>query len=449
MKISYGLSALGSPVHIGSLGLERGLACGCTCPSCGTALVARQGDERVHHFAHHGQTAELCSYAAETELHIRAKALIEQRKQVNIPLHVASSDYVVYQLYPVTNVRLEQFHTGKKPDLIVTINGFDYLIEIAVTHFTDADKQKVYRDNLLNAIEVDLSGYKNVDDAELERVLEDALFASQSPAYAYWISLSPISPLLTDVKKLLREETTKAVATYNNTVAVTRQLESDLELLTKNYKQLATHHSALQRQYTELLTLGDLDSQIHAKRQEVMTLTDRQSKLNAQQSVLDKKLLAVSKDAQTIREEQKRQLNISNTLNKQEQELNQRSVEIASREAHILKTEDNLRTHSLSLDDIESILAEKKKLSAFHFELKSHGLCLSDVQGLSDYLKQLGNMDQLLADRLEVIESQLKIHNEKLQRLQGDIRELVGQKNYYLQEVAKLHRDLKQATQSS
>lgn len=205
----------------------------------------------------------------------------------------------------------------------------------------------------------------------------------------------------------------------------------------------------LQRQYTELLTLGDLDSQIHAKRQEVMTLTDRQSKLNAQQSVLDKKLLAVSKDAQTIREEQKRQLNISNTLNKQEQELNQRSVEIASREAHILKTEDNLRTHSLSLDDIESILTTKKKLSAFDDELKRHGLCLTDVQGLSDYLKQLGNMDQLLADRFEVIESQLKIHNEKLQRLQGDIRELVGQKNYYLQEVAKLHRDLKQATQSS
>lgn len=205
----------------------------------------------------------------------------------------------------------------------------------------------------------------------------------------------------------------------------------------------------LQRQYTELLTLGDLDSQIHAKRQEVMTLTDRQSKLNAQQSVLDKKLLAVSKDAQTIREEQKRQLNISNTLNKQEQELNQRSVEIASREAHILKTEDNLRTHSLSLDDIESILTAKKKLSAFDDELKRHGLCLTDVQGLSDYLKQLGNMDQLLADRFEVIESQLKIHNEKLQRLQGDIRELVGQKNYYLQEVAKLHRDLKQATQSS
>lgn len=49
MKISYGLSALGSPVHIDSLGLERGLACGCTCPSCGTPLVARQGDERVHH----------------------------------------------------------------------------------------------------------------------------------------------------------------------------------------------------------------------------------------------------------------------------------------------------------------------------------------------------------------------------------------------------------------
>ena len=31
---------------------ERGKKCGCVCPSCGAALIARKGEEREHHFAH-------------------------------------------------------------------------------------------------------------------------------------------------------------------------------------------------------------------------------------------------------------------------------------------------------------------------------------------------------------------------------------------------------------
>lgn len=440
MKIRYGLSALSTPVHIDSPGLERGLACGCTCPSCGKKLVARLGEDRVHHFAHHGQTAELCSYAAETELHIRAKLLIEQRLKVNLPLHVANSDYTVYRLYPVTNVRLEQFHLGKRPDLIVTINGFDFLIEIAVTHFADSDKQKVYRDKLLNAVEIDLSGYQHVDDADLEQVLEDALFASQSPAYAYWLSMSPLCPLLTDVRKILREETTKAVATYNNTVAATRQLESDLESLNKNYKQLGSNHSSLSRQYTDLLTLGDLDSQIQAKRQEVMTLEKRRNELNSQ-------FTAVQIAETRLRQVESQLHDKDADLNEQLRKLNKKQQHVEAREMRLSAIEENLRTHELSLSNIEEILAEKQQMVAIEEQIVKHQLSLHEIKKLADYFKQLGDMDEQLAARLQVIESQVDSHNQKLMRLQGDIKELVNQKNYYLQEVAKLHRDLKQATQ--
>lgn len=440
MKIRYGLSALGSPVHIGSQGLERGLACGCTCPSCGKQLVARLGEERMHHFAHHGHTAELCSYAAETELHIRAKTLIEQRKQVNIPLHVAGSDYTIYRLYQVTNVRLEQFHTGKKPDLIVTINGFDYLIEIAVTHFAEAGKQKVYRDNLINAIEVDLSGYQHVDDAELEQVLEDALFASQSPAHAYWLSLSPISPLLADIRKILREETTNAVATYNNAVAATHQLESGLELLTQNYKKLSNQHSMLSKQYTDLLTLGDLDSQIYAKRQEVMTIEKRRSELTPQFAQLH--------SAEARQRQAESQLNAKEAdLNDQLRRLTKKQQHVAARETRLSAIEENLQTHQLSLLMIEELLAEKLQLAEFQKQLTKHQLSIHDIRTIADYFRKLGDMDEQLASRLQVIDHQVATHNQKLQRLQNDIKELVGQKNYYLQEVAKLHRELKQATQ--
>ena len=32
--------------------VERGLACGCVCPACGTRLEARKGEIVRHHFAH-------------------------------------------------------------------------------------------------------------------------------------------------------------------------------------------------------------------------------------------------------------------------------------------------------------------------------------------------------------------------------------------------------------
>lgn len=461
MKIRYGLSSLGAPVHIDSPNVKRGLACDCTCPSCGVALVARQGDERIHHFAHHAQSAELCSYATETELHIRAKALIEQRQQVNIPLHITSCGFAVYKTYPVTNVRLEKFHTGKKPDLIVTINGFDCLIEIAVTHFADNEKRRAYRDNLLNAIEIDLSALKDTEDNELEQVLEEALFGQDSPVQAYWLSLNPMTPFFTEARKTLREETDQAIKAYNDTLAATRNLEMSVISLVNSYKELGIHHvDDISEGQTKILMVGKLDFLIQTKQHELFELKQRSSELSSSLAAVTLAERQISKKKNEIRnhyDELKRQRHalaaekrdMAERHSAAEAGINKKESEIASREAFICQTESNLRDHSLSLEDIESILDEKSKLSAFHAELKSHGLSLSDVQGLSEYLKKLGNMDQLLADRLQVAESQIQQHNDKIQRLQLDIKELVGQKNYYLQEVAKLHRDLKQSTQSA
>ena len=50
LKLAYGM-------HNGRLryidDVERGLNCGCICPSCGRPLVARKGPVKVAHFAHH------------------------------------------------------------------------------------------------------------------------------------------------------------------------------------------------------------------------------------------------------------------------------------------------------------------------------------------------------------------------------------------------------------
>ncbi len=46
--------------------VERGLRCGCRCPACGGVVVARQGEVRAPHFAHHSRKE--CVHALEASL---------------------------------------------------------------------------------------------------------------------------------------------------------------------------------------------------------------------------------------------------------------------------------------------------------------------------------------------------------------------------------------------
>lgn len=46
--------------------VERGLACNCACPECDGLVVAKKGEVRVHHFAHHD--VRECRHALETSL---------------------------------------------------------------------------------------------------------------------------------------------------------------------------------------------------------------------------------------------------------------------------------------------------------------------------------------------------------------------------------------------
>lgn len=54
--------------------VERGLRCGCRCPACGGAVVARQGEIRAPHFAHHSRRE--CVHALEASLFRATVALL-------------------------------------------------------------------------------------------------------------------------------------------------------------------------------------------------------------------------------------------------------------------------------------------------------------------------------------------------------------------------------------
>ena len=63
--------------------VPRGLACKCICPGCENPVQARQGTEKVWHFAH--TKAEACAGAYEISVHELAKQLIRERKELLLP----------------------------------------------------------------------------------------------------------------------------------------------------------------------------------------------------------------------------------------------------------------------------------------------------------------------------------------------------------------------------
>lgn len=73
--------------------VKRGKACGCFCPDCRGALVARKGNVRVHHFAHADQRE--CRHALEASLFGMAREHLSQPGAVlALPGHGSRSQWL-------------------------------------------------------------------------------------------------------------------------------------------------------------------------------------------------------------------------------------------------------------------------------------------------------------------------------------------------------------------
>ena len=82
----YAVDAEGSLVHVDSV--ANGSACGCTCPSCGQPLVAKNtGSMLVHHFAHRRGA---CKWAAETAVVLIAERILQDLGA----MHVEGAGYM-------------------------------------------------------------------------------------------------------------------------------------------------------------------------------------------------------------------------------------------------------------------------------------------------------------------------------------------------------------------
>ena len=142
--------------------VERGLACQCTCFECGEAVIARKGEIKEHHFAH-ASNKESCTINPESVLHKYAKEVILESMGLMLPALPDSDSEAAWWTFEKL---LPEFSLGLiRPDLIGYFDGEPILIEIAVTHFIDAEKLKRIEVFKSKCIEVDLSSLLKNDIA--------------------------------------------------------------------------------------------------------------------------------------------------------------------------------------------------------------------------------------------------------------------------------------------
>lgn len=134
--------------------VPSGQACECVCPGCNSPLVAKKGENNVHHFAHVGQA---CGNGAETAIHLMAKQILAQEMNVKLPAMVvelsavdvlgdlaavrmtlAGEQHVYYSL-----VSLEVTLGNQRPDaLAMSGDGPEHRVEVFVRHAVDSMKAK-------------------------------------------------------------------------------------------------------------------------------------------------------------------------------------------------------------------------------------------------------------------------------------------------------------------
>lgn len=179
-------------VHISEMvEKDRGKACECICLCCGRPLVAKLGrGKKAAHFAHlaeEGRTTCSADAANESGLHKIAKKIVCESEYIWLPQVTISEqndpnrnmeDYnqqeplllgkkfaIRYQ-----NARTEVPFDGFKPDICIFRERKNILIEIAVTHYVDAEKYSRIKMAQMPTVEINIADFKKIiKQRKLER----------------------------------------------------------------------------------------------------------------------------------------------------------------------------------------------------------------------------------------------------------------------------------------
>lgn len=186
--------------------VANGLGCGCICAECATPLIARQGEERIWHFAHHRESN--CANGVEAAIHAMAKQLIFDRMGVFVPQRTLSRtiygpsrvwseklnvDVQQSGFQRITDCQMEKTigepstESGyRRPDLIAQLNGLPLAIEIHNTHAVDFEKKDWLRQQGFSVLEIDVGDLAILSTVSYKDALEHRLFGTDQ--HASWLA---------------------------------------------------------------------------------------------------------------------------------------------------------------------------------------------------------------------------------------------------------------------
>lgn len=199
--------------------VKNGLACNCTCPSCGMRLEARHGNEREHHFKHHEKAETECSYSFWVAVRSMAKQILERSVSLNvdtmpfftkIPFKNQGDTLDIFAKNP------RQKNHGFDFELLTPI-GFIYIYFVTLedasagrdrSHFKN--KPKYFTSKLI--LEIDLTSLisvKNNTKSRLEKLILEELDSKE------WVTVSH-SYVLKKKAKIDNYRPSKNIVTNNS-----------------------------------------------------------------------------------------------------------------------------------------------------------------------------------------------------------------------------------------
>lgn len=170
-KLTYAVELSSNKlVHIDEV--KSGLDCNYICPECFRPLIARKGEIRQHHFAHHIENKN-CTGGVPAAIHWLAEVILEEEKAVMVPAYKGIEAHKLL----FSDVEIEKCSERKdlRPDVVgITDDGRRWFIEIRNTHEVDKKKIDKLIESNISCVEINVSK-QDLDKTKLKNFLLNSI----------------------------------------------------------------------------------------------------------------------------------------------------------------------------------------------------------------------------------------------------------------------------------
>lgn len=395
--------------------VDSGLQANVVCACCGAKLIANKGQKKAWHFSHYFD--EACALAYETQLHLTAKEYFASVGKIPISLEAGWVTPDACAELKVSDVKIEVYMDGRRPDLVATVGSEQYWVEIANKHKCDGDKIWHCRSNNKNVIEIDVSECGHLDKFDS---LKHCLVRTQS--------LNVCNDYLDDIASHTATKHEMVRRQFEALIRSQKQLEDKESKQEIAKKTLEERIEAHQKKYEDRLEKMKLRE---SSQDEILAELERA--IESHETLLD---LVKSRHAQIECEiEEKVALRL-----KQLEEQNQAVLLLLKGE---LQREWNLELRK-KREEFEQQLADEFN-RRFQSEIVAMGERQRAHQKLAQELKVLEHEKFFLCDEIESLGLRKKaVLEQQGHELRESLAPLLEQRNILTDEITELTKQVKE-----